>query len=250
MKQVSPYSWDMHSHALPGLDDGAEDWEESLEMARVAVACGTTRMVLTPHYLAGVYEPEAATIRSLTAEFRKRLLAAGVSLVVLEGCEAFLSPEIPELLGAGRLTTLADKGGYVLVELPAGELPSWAGQVLFHIRVRGVVPILAHPERNVVLSARPQLLQAFIQQGVLVQVNGASLTGHHGRAAQKAAEQWLRYGWVHMLGSDAHAPQGWRSPDLRAAIARLRRLRLDLAPAITVDIVRPQEVASYRGAIG
>lgn len=205
-------------------------------MARYAAACGTTHMVVTPHYLPGVYEPDAAKVRSLVAEFRERLRTEGIPLVVLPGCEVFLSLEVPELLSAGQLMTLADEGKYLLVELPVHEMPAWVLEVLFRIRVQGVMPVLAHPERNGVLSERPERLHGFIRRGALVQVNGSSLTGRQGRGAQRAAERWARNGWVHMLGSDAHVVSGSRSLDLRPAFARLERLGVDLAlPPVSSD---------------
>ncbi|MEW6399693.1 MAG: CpsB/CapC family capsule biosynthesis tyrosine phosphatase [Bacillota bacterium] len=213
---------DMHVHALPGVDDGASDWDESLEMARQAAACGVTHMVVTPHYLPGVYDADTCLVRKLTGEFRERIAAVGTLLEVLEGSEVFLSLEVPDLLRKGVLMTLGDGGGHLLVEIPAGEFPGWTVEVLFRVRAQGVVPVLAHPERNRVLQQRPGLLGDLVRQGTLVQVEAGSLTGLHGRRAQAVAERWIRQGWAHMLGSDAHGATGPRTPALlRDALARL-----------------------------
>ena len=212
----------MHVHALPGVDDGATTWDESLEMARQAAACGVTHLAVTPHYLPGVYEADASLVRRLTAEFRQRAAEAGISLELLEGSEVFLSLEVPELLRRGVLATLGDRGQHLLVELPAGEYPAWVAEVLFRVRLQGVVPVLAHPERNRVLQQKPDLLGDLVRQGVLVQLEAGSLLGLHGRRAQAVAERWVRRGWVHMLGSDAHGARGLRTPALlRDALARL-----------------------------
>lgn len=213
---------DMHTHALPAVDDGAADWGESLEMARQAAACGVTHLVVTPHYLPGVYDADASLVRQLTGEFRERIAAAGISLEVLEGSEVFLSLEVPDLLRRGILATLGDRGDHLLLELPAGEFPRWAAEVLFRVRLQGLVPVLAHPERNHVLQHRPDLLGDLVRQGALVQVEAGSLTGLHGRRVQGVAERWIRQGWVHMLGSDAHGATGPRTPLLlQDALARL-----------------------------
>lgn len=217
-----PVVCDMHVHALPGVDDGATSWDESMEMARQAAACGVTHLVLTPHYLPGVYEADVSLVRRLTAEFRQRVAAAGISLELLEGSEVFLSLEVPDLLRRGVLTTLGDMGRHLLVELPAGEYPGWAVEVLFRVRIQGVVPVLAHPERNHVLQRRPDLLGDLVRQGVLVQLEAGSLLGLHGRRVRAVAERWIRQGWAHMLGSDAHGASGLRRPALlRDALARL-----------------------------
>jgi len=221
---------DMHIHALPGVDDGAADWEESVEMARQAAACGVTHIAVTPHYLPGVYEADPPLIRELTREFRRRTGAAGISLEVLEGSEVFLSVEVPDLLRKGSLMTLGDEGSHLLVELPASEFPSWTAEVLFRVRLQGVVPVLAHPERNRVLQQKPDLLGDLVRQGMLVQVEAGSIMGVHGRRAQAVAERWIRQSWVHMLGSDAHGAAGSRTPALlRDCLVRLKGRGIHLA---------------------
>jgi len=208
-------------------------------MARQAVACGTTHVVVTPHYLPGVFEPDPALIRALTAEFRRRLEEARIGLVVLEGCEVALSPEVPHLLAGGRLMTLGDRGAHLLVELPVTDFPRWTEEVLFQVRLLGAVPVLAHPERNRVLREKPDLLGNLVRQGVLVQVEAGSITGLHGRRLAVVAERWVRQGWAHMLGSDAHGTSGPRTPALlRKALTRLGRSGAALAcPPIELSAI-------------
>jgi len=230
--------WDCHVHILPGLDDGPDSWDEAVEMARRAASSGTTHVVATPHYIPGVFEPDAALIRDRVREFRKRLVAAGVCLAVVEGCEVSLNEDAPDLFGRGVLMTLGDRGRLLVVELPSGEFPCWAENALFRLRLAEVTPVIAHPERNAGLCKDPALLGRLASQGVYVQLDAASLLGHWGRSAQRTAERWIRAGLVHMLGSDAHGP-GSEHLDLRPALRCCARLGRGLeVPALRADDVR------------
>lgn len=143
-------------------------------------------------------------------------------LYLFPGCEAYLDPALPDLVRRGEIVTLGDRGTHVLVELPFGDLPRWADDVLFSLALAGVTPVLAHPERCAGVRRRPQWLAAAVERGVLVQMNGASLTGGYGRDVAGAAAELVRRGLVHFLGSDAHGSD--RPPALTAAVARVEKL--------------------------
>lgn len=244
-RQPAPPTFDCHTHLLPGLDDGASSWEEAVELALTAYRSGTRAIILTPHYLPGSYEPSPLKIRQLTAELARRLqptvpvvlagkyaapvavtpetvAADALPLYLLPGCEAYLDPDLPDLVRRGEILTLGDRGTHLLVELPSGELPRWADDVLFSLALAGITPVLAHPERCAGVRRRPQWLAAAVERGALVQVNGESLTGGYGREVAKAAAELVRKGLVHFLGSDAHSRS--RPPVLAAAAAQVTKL--------------------------
>ncbi|NPV27278.1 MAG: hypothetical protein HPY81_07535 [Firmicutes bacterium] len=241
---------DLHAHILPGLDDGAADWEEAVEMARLAVASGTTGMFATPHWLEDEITPEPAKVQALLNELRRRLAEAAIPLTVWPGMEVYLTPILPRLLREGRLLTLNNQKNHLLVELPLGEWPACAEQTLFELQVAGVTPVLAHPERSRAVIDDPTRLEKVVAQGALVQVNAGSLTGQFGRRVQRCAEEMVKRGLVHFLGSDAHSC-GQRGPSLAEAAERLERLLGRVAAEkITrlnaANLLAGQSIESYR----
>lgn len=211
---------DMHCHILPGIDDGARTWEDSLAMARAAVAAGITHLVATPHYMEGTYPNPRTKVLALVGELRERLAGAGIPLNVFPGTEAYISPDLPERVKAGEVTTVNDGGRYLLVELPYVGMPPWAEDVLFQLQVQGVTPIIAHPERNRNLQRDPGLLFRWVERGALAQVDAGSLEGSYRESARQAADVMLEHRLVQLAGSDAHT---LRQVDRFAAVARAAR---------------------------
>jgi protein-tyrosine phosphatase len=215
---------DIHTHILPGLDDGAPDLETALDMARIAVADGITAVAATPHFLEGSMENHRELIRQRVIEFQQALDKAGIPLQVLPGAEVYISPETPELLQKGQLMTINDRGRHLLIEFPLQSIPSFAEEVIFKIMVQGITPIIAHPERNVELSKQPERMLALAAKGCLLQINSGSLTGSYGQQVRKTAQLLVQSDLVHLIGSDAHSAGG-RSPRLREALGVAGRIK-------------------------
>ena len=207
--------FDLHCHILPGIDDGSPDEEVSLAMLQMAVACGTTDLYATPHLISGSWQPDWQTILRLTDALNTAATAQQLPIRVHPGAEVAMDWSLLELLQAPGPYCL-DGGRYILVELPLGSLPTYADEFLFTLQARDFLPILAHPERNPEVKAEPARLAAWLERGILAQLNASSLVGTMGRKTQLAAEALLSLGYVHFIGSDAHGV-GVRRPDLRAA---------------------------------
>lgn len=211
---------DLHCHLLPGLDDGARDEHEALEMLRMAVEDGITTIVATPH------AHRAGAAETLHAVEHVRMLAqdAGLSLQILPGQEARLSSELIEQIAAGEVLTLNQRG-YLLIEWPFTE--QWPAQVVERATERlldaGLLLVLAHAERSRVVQQNPAVLEQQIARGVIVQLNASSLTGYEGMRAQQVAELLLRRRMAHVIASDAHNAQ-YRPPRLRFANEIVTRL--------------------------
>lgn len=195
---------DFHCHILPGIDDGAKDWAESLATARYLSQQGVTAIVATPHYMDGFFTPTAQEVLSLAHELQQRIDQAGISVRIYPGSEAQLNPNLPELVQQGKVLTINNQGKYLLVELPFYEVPRYTEDTLFRLRLAGVTPILAHPERNEELARDIDQVAKLVETGCLVQLNLGSLHGMFGSAAEKAAKQLLKRGLVHVVGSDMH----------------------------------------------
>ena len=191
---------DIHCHLLPGLDDGPRTMDVSTQMCRLAQACGTAAVVATPHA-----NHRFAFDPVRTAEQCARLAAElDGAPCLFAGCEVEMSLEtMPAALRNPAGYSLAGSR-YLLVELmPTGIPPNLQG-VFSRLLDRGLVPILAHPERNAQLQARPDKVGAWVERGCLTQLTAGSLTGRMGRRAQAAAVELLQRGLVHFVASDAH----------------------------------------------
>lgn len=207
---------DLHIHILPGLDDGPEEMDESLEMCRAAVKDGADTLVATPHMCDGVYNVPREKVLEGVLELNRRLLAAQVPLTVVPGADVHLDTDLPRLLAQGRLVTVNDRGKYLMVELPHDVLPQGLAQVLFDLQVAGVTPIISHPERNVEVQADPAVLARFVKTGNLVQLTAASITGDFGERPERCAHNLLRRRLAHVVASDAHSA-AHRPPGLSRA---------------------------------
>jgi len=213
---------DVHSHVLPGLDDGAQNLDEALRMCELYVADGVRTVVATPHVWSGHYDVGSDAIRRGVDELSEACARRGLDLTILPGSEVRVRPELLAALAAGRLMTVGDNGAYLLLELHAQRVPPMGG-LLFELGLRGVQPILCHPERHTQIWEHEELLDDLVGRGCLVQVTGASLLGAYGRRVQRCAEHLLAARLVHLVASDAHSPRR-RRPLLQRTAGRLIEL--------------------------
>jgi protein-tyrosine phosphatase len=196
---------DLHSHILPGIDDGARDWDETLRMCRMAAEDGVETLAATPHIVEGLYPNETPQIAARLDELRSRLSAidGGGSPEVILGAEVRVGANLVERLAAGAIPTLNGRS-YLLLELPYDILPPGLDRLIFQLKVRGITPIIAHPERNLRIQQQPELLAPLIHSGVLVQLTAMSVTGEFGERVRACSETILRGRMAHLLASDAH----------------------------------------------
>lgn len=207
---------DIHCHILPAIDDGADDWEQTIKMARIAAEDGITGIVCTPHWSPSFPGNFRETILPLIDELRARLREENINVDVYPGCELVLSFGLPEMLGSGELLSINDGGTFALVETPYEIIPPNLDKLFWMIQIKGITPILAHPERNTRLQKDPMLLQKWVEAGALIQVTAGSIEGLFGNDARDFARELLRRRMVHFVGSDAHN-SGRRSPALAEA---------------------------------
>jgi len=211
---------DLHSHILPGIDDGPATMEASVEIGRMAVAEGVRTIVATPHF-DGRFSPAPEEIVPLAGALNIQLAREKIPLAIITGAEVAIS----------RLTDLSDEalgglalgsGTSVLVESPYERAASSIDNSLFALQVRGFTPMLAHPERSPVFHGDLNRLRALVERGVLCSINAGSLAGEFGSTAHRFALQLMHERLVHSVASDAHDPVR-RPPLLRPGFEAAER---------------------------
>ena len=212
---------DTHCHILPGLDDGPQSLDAAVEMAWLAMDDGVARVVATPHldsWNVDACRRAQAGVRSLQRE----LALSGVRLTMLSGAEMMVTPALLETPAHDRLHTL-NGSRYLLIELPGGDFPLYTAEAIFALQLRGLVPILAHPERNAVIQDDINRLAALVERGVLTQITARSLLDRATRNERRCAQQLLKRGLAHLIASDAH-DTGPRGPCLSAGVRAAGRI--------------------------
>jgi protein-tyrosine phosphatase len=206
---------DLHSHILPGLDDGADDLEVSMAMARLAVDAGVQTMAATPHVNFD-YPVDSDTVLAKVGELNVALARAGVPLAVLPGAEISV-PRAAELSDT-ELSALGLGGGKtVLIESPYIKGVGFLEEMLFDLQLRGFRPLLAHPERCPIFQDDIARLRRLVDREVYCSINTGSLAGRFGRRVQAFAFELVSAGLVHDVASDSHDPER-RPPGLLGGI--------------------------------
>ncbi|GGF22577.1 tyrosine protein phosphatase [Halobacillus andaensis] len=194
---------DIHSHILPGVDDGAQTIEESIQMAKAAVEEGITTIVATPHH-DGQYSNYKHDIIIQVSELNRILREKNIPLEVLPGQEPRISDELIEGLRKEKILTINEDSTFVFIEFPHDDVPHYASRLIFDLQVEGYQPIIVHPERNLKIQENPNVLYSLIKNGAFSQVTAGSVTGDFGRTAKKTAIQLIEANLTHLIASDAH----------------------------------------------
>ena len=202
---------DIHSHFLPEIDDGPYDVTESLNILRMASEDGIEEVVATPHSKMVWEKMSIDQLRDRFESYKSRVMNEGIDVKLHLGMENRIEPGLEEKFDSGHALTLANTR-YILVELPFEEYPIYADEVIFALQVRGLVPVLAHPERNGGIQQDIGIAAKLTANGVVMQITADSFTGSFGGQAKKCAVSLLRAGLVHVLAADAHMPTGHRRP--------------------------------------
>jgi protein-tyrosine phosphatase len=198
---------DMHSHLLPGLDDGAETVEHSLDLLRELRALGFTKLVMTPHIMGDFYKNTPEGVRTALATLRTAAAEAGLGDVALEcAAEYYLDEWLGRKLADGtELLTFGGEQRYLLIETSYLNEPLNLSATIFDLQAAGYRPVLAHPERYVYLYNRFAEIEKLRKDyGVLMQLNLNSLAGYYSPAARHVAEKLIDGGLVDFVGTDTH----------------------------------------------
>lgn len=194
---------DIHSHIIPGIDDGAKSMEMTLEMLRNSEKDGTKQIIATPHYLLEYGEAMISEVKELVKKINLLINQEGIDVKVYSGQEVYYTERIIQDYIEGKIGTINDSK-YMLIEFPMRKFDNNIFNVIYELQVRNITPIIAHPERYKAIIEKPSIINKFINEGYLFQINSGSLEGKFGVEVKKTAETLLNNKIYNFIGSDAH----------------------------------------------
>ena len=197
---------DIHAHILPGVDDGAESFDDSVGIIKDLVAVGVTDVIATPHFMneTNFISPKSNN-QDLVNQLKKRLEAEGINIGVYLGNEVYIDKNILSLLSEDKITSLAESQ-YILVELPLNDEFDDYEDILLELMQSGHTVILAHPERYAIIQKDFEIARILHDEGILFQCNLASITGKYGHEAKKVLQKLMKEKMIFAFGSDIHRP--------------------------------------------
>lgn len=239
---------DLHLHILPGIDDGSSSLEESVRMAKRLSELGFKGAFCTSHYIAD--SPQAAdnqTKNRLREKLQAELDKAGIKLKLLPGNEIYIDPKMVDFLTTKKATCLGGdfnarkKNQHVLFELPFYAEVSYLRDIIFELKAKGLVPVLAHPERYLFIQKNKEAVFEIVKLGVKLQSNYGSIVGQYGGKAKKIIKFLLKNRLVSYLGTDIHRAEG--SLFLKFEKAEKKIIKLIGEPEYRKIIERGDELA-------
>ncbi|NIM01275.1 MAG: capsular biosynthesis protein [Acidobacteria bacterium] len=208
---------DIHSHILPGIDDGVKTEDDAVEFARLALSDGIETIVATPHCKEGFFFNDRSKVLQEVEKLRARLATEGVGIRVEPGAEVHICPDLVQRIADGRAPTLMDNRRTLLLELSLSQYPVELENLVFELKLAGLEVVFAHPERIRYFQDDLSRYEAVIRQGATGQITSGSILGVFGTDVGDFSEELLTKGLVHVIASDAHNTRG-RPPLLGEAV--------------------------------
>ncbi len=193
---------DLHSHIIPGIDDGAQSVQESIVLVRQMMDLGFRKIITTPHIMADYYRNTPETIVAGLALLREELVKQNIDIHIEAAAEYYLDETFGNKLEKGNLLTMGD--GFLLFELSYINYPKNLDDIINKIKDKGYKPLLAHPERYPYLFGSIENYRKIKETGCYFQLNTISLTGYYGKASQKIAEELVDNMMIEFIASDMH----------------------------------------------
>jgi protein-tyrosine phosphatase len=213
---------DIHCHILPNVDDGSKSLEESIEMAKIAQSEGIKKIVNTSHYHPDFKYKKGKELSEVLNEFNKILKNEGINVDVILGNELYFTEDLIENFENLEFHSM-NKSRYVLIEFSPNNFPKNLADIVYEIKLRKYIPILAHVERYPKIQENPNIIYDCINEGALIQVNASSVIGKNGSEAEKISRILLDHNMVHFVATDAHSSTR-RRPLIRDAYNHISKL--------------------------
>lgn len=194
---------DIHTHILWAVDDGPEFFEQSIELIKQAVQEGITDIIVTSHSWHPLYNVSPEKVTEQLLVLQEVIKVNNLPLTLHAGHEVRIGGNIIDSIKTKKIHTLANSN-YLLLELPSDNVPYYTIPLIRELLSEGIIPIIAHPERNKAIVDRPELLARLINEGAVAQITAGSLAGHFGRKIQSVSLDFVKANLVHTYGSDVH----------------------------------------------
>ena len=204
-RRVEPFNLttDIHSHIIPGIDDGSQELETSLTILKGLKALGIEKIWLTPHVKENIYPNTFESVSAAFEKFKDKVSEAGIDMEMEAAAEYYIGPRFLKLLESGeRLLTMKDQ--FILVEVSMGQEPLFVFDTLFSIEEKGYTPILAHPERYKYYHGRKDIYDKLKKHGCMFQMNLFSVAGYYGKDVKSIAMELLKDGYYDFTATDIH----------------------------------------------
>ena len=211
---------DIHSHIINEIDDGSKNIEMTINMLKKAEQSGTTDIIATPHFMRGRFEVEYNEVVKKVEGLREMAKENNININIYAGQEVYYSKNILEYYNDKIIGTI-NNTKYMLIELPMLEFNiDEVINIIYELQIRGITPIIAHPERYKLFIKKPSMINSLIKEGMLFQLNAGSITGNFGKDVKKTATKYLENNIYSFIGSDAHRDIG-RDTDIKEALGIL-----------------------------
>ena len=232
---------DIHCHILPNVDDGSSSIEESIAMARYALSDGIHTVVATPHALGGTFPNPPQKIKAACKKLAQHFQSENIPLSVYPGAEVHLCPDMAKRIMDGEAQFLCESRRYIMVEFPFQSGLHHFKAEIHHLCVNGILPVIAHPERNQTIFREKNILYELINMGCMVQLNSTSITGGFGEKILACAHELIRLRLAHIIASDAHAIYH-RPPELSHAVKIAEDILGNKKDAMKMVDERPEKI--------
>lgn len=224
---------DIHCHLLEELDDGSQNIDTTNKMIKIAEEDGITDIIATPHYHTNYFENSYEKIVEIVNRKNEELKINKSNITIFPGQEIFIDKYTLEIYKSGIIHGLNDSK-YLLIESNLQEYTKEYMNIIYELRILGVVPIIAHPERYIYIIRDNTRINDFIDEGCLFQINSSSLMGLFGSKIQKTAKNLIRNGVCNFIASDAHSIGG-RAPRIKESLQKARKINKALDESISLN---------------
>ena len=240
---------DIHSHIIPGVDDGSPNLASSLEMLSMAAESGVKRIAATSHCnIPGMFSNYADVgLRGRLKRLQDAAAEEKIPIEIVRGMEVYSTEDMADLIRNKRVWTL-NGTRYFLMEFAFDEEPAFCEEILSDVKACGLKPVIAHPERYYFVQDEPQIAFEWCTSGCVLQLNKGSILGRFGEGPERTADALLRHGLAACVASDAHSPRA-RTTDMQEVRQYLRRVYGDDYMRLLLE-ENPGRILKGQGLLG